>query len=112
MQPLMHDPAVSKSITEFNKVNRIELLRNMTIINVLSRYDRPLAHNHIIADTSDLISKSNYSKSTPENFLNRSLQNREDFNQLIDRNLKRHLSALIKDFKVLDNGKAVKLDLA
>lgn len=37
MQPVMHDPAVSQALTEFNRVNRLELLRNMTIINVLSR---------------------------------------------------------------------------
>jgi hypothetical protein len=58
MQPLMQDPAVSDSLTEFNKINRLELLRNMTIINVLSRYDKPVPDNPIMPNTLDLISKS------------------------------------------------------
>lgn len=40
------------------------------------------------------------------------MQNREEFNELIDKNLKRDLNALIKDIKILENGKIVKLDLA
>ena len=47
-----------------------------------------------------------------ETFLNRSLQNREDFSELVDKNLKRDMNALIKDLKILENGKVVKLDLA
>ena len=47
-----------------------------------------------------------------ETFLNRSLQNREDFSELVDKNLKRDMNALIKDLKILENGKVFKLDLA
>lgn len=59
MQPVMHDPAVSQALNEFNRVNRLEFLRNMTIINVLSRQDRPKPDNPFIPNTLDLISKSN-----------------------------------------------------
>lgn len=40
------------------------------------------------------------------------MQNREDFSELVDKNLKRDMNALIKDLKILENGKVVKLDLA